>query len=82
MSDHFKINYLRDAKDGKTKIFECSSKGTSLGEIKWFDKWSKYCFYPVEFSLFDEECLCAVSSFIESLMINRRNNEDIGSLRV
>jgi len=53
----------------KTNIYEVLEKGGGvsalLGTIKWFGRWRKYCFYPVENTIYEETCLRDISQFIE-----------------
>ncbi len=38
-----------------------------LGEIKWFGRWRKYCFFPLEETVYEEKCLREIAIFIERL---------------
>ena len=46
-SEYLEFNEM-PSEGRKTKIFQvCSKKhGYPLGEVKWFNKWRQYCFYP------------------------------------
>ena len=35
----------------------------SLGEIRWFGRWRKYCFYPRTDTLFEQTCLRDIADF-------------------
>lgn len=62
---HIRFNYLRDTISGKTKIWNVISlSGDDLGEIKWFSKWRKYCFFPISYTVFEETCLTEIIEFI------------------
>lgn len=53
----------------KTNIYEILEKGggisSRLGEIRWFGRWRKYVFSPVENTLYEETCMREISQFIE-----------------
>lgn len=58
---------------GKTKIIDVMSKGgDTLGVIKWFGQWRKYCFYPEKDTIFDKSCLDEISNHINNLMLERK----------
>ena len=58
--------YDGDTPSGKTKIWHviALSGGDSLGYIKWFSRWRKYCFYPTANTTFEETCLTEIVEFI------------------
>lgn len=54
----------------KTKVYElCNSQNERdyLGEIKYNTKWRKYCFYPIDYTVFDSKCLMDIVKFINTL---------------
>jgi len=57
----------------KTTVFNIKKKDTlfSLGKIKWFGAWRKYCFFPEEEVVFDVDCLKTIILFIEKIMKER-----------
>lgn len=52
---------------GKTTIYAVRSKGTggTLGEVRWFGRWRKYAFFPVDGTVFDQACLRDIATFCE-----------------
>lgn len=36
-----------------------------LGEVKWFGRWRKFCFFPNAETVYEEVCLRDISRFIE-----------------
>jgi hypothetical protein len=46
--------YVVMAKDGNIK----------LGEIRWFGRWRKYCFYPWSETIYEETCLRDIADFL------------------
>ena len=51
----------------KTKSFNVINKkyGDILGIIKWNNGWRQYCFYPEDGTVWSEDCLEVVKTFIE-----------------
>jgi hypothetical protein len=56
------------SRSGLTKIWNILSidNNDCLGTIKWFPNWRKYCFYPSNDCVFEQDCLRVISNFIES----------------
>lgn len=54
---------------GKTQRFEVTSEssGACLGVIKWFGAWRQYCFYPSEETIWNQDCLTAVTGVLDKL---------------
>lgn len=63
---HIWFYYDGPSASGKTKIWHviALSGGDSLGFVKWFSRWRKYCFYPVGNTIFEETCLNEIVEFI------------------
>lgn len=58
----------------KTKVYElCNSRDERirLGEIKYNGAWRKYCFYPLDGTIFDSKCLHDIINFIDKLNLER-----------
>lgn len=60
---------------GKTKVYDVVAKerGEMLGEVKWFARWRKYAFFPAAGTLFEEDCLKDIASFLVTLKEERKN---------
>lgn len=58
----------------KTNKYYVMTKGSrqAIGVIKWFAAWRKYCFYPVNGTLFDPGCLTDIAAFIQERMEERK----------
>lgn len=58
----------------KTLWFQVISKNHQypLGEIKWFNKWRQYCFYPAPETVFDRTCLADIQKFILEIIRKTR----------
>lgn len=40
--------------------------GSDLGQVRWFSRWRKYGFFPVEGKVFEETCLREIAFFCET----------------
>jgi len=50
----------------KTKIFEVITKARlGLGIVKWHSAWRKYCFFPAEGTIYEEDCMRDIANFME-----------------
>ena len=59
----------------KTDIWFIETKdgNTTLGLVKWYSHWRKYCFIPAEDTIFEQDCLRDIASFIEDQTKLHRN---------
>ncbi len=59
---------------GKTKVYDVVAKerGEMLGEVKWFARWRKYAFHPNAGTLYEQDCLNDISSFLDRLKEERK----------
>jgi len=57
--------FVGRTESGKTCIWDVKSRGNSapLGQVKWYDAWRKYVFYPSPNTLFDYSCLQEIALF-------------------
>ena len=53
----------------KTKVYEVLSKlhGFRLGIVMWYGAWGQYCFFPEENTVFNNQCMKDICSFIEEI---------------
>ena len=57
---------LEDVKD-KTCVWSVFTKdGGYLGSVKWWSGWRKYCFFPANGSLYEQDCLNDIAEFLET----------------
>ncbi len=42
-----------------------ATDGGVLGEIKWFSRWRRYCFFPQPETVFEQVCMREIGEFIE-----------------
>lgn len=72
-----KVNPLAGSPIPKTVKFRVQTKDVQplvLGEIKWFTRWRKYCFFPVLETAYEQDCLRDIAQFCEQLTSGRRQN--------
>lgn len=64
-----RFELVQNHSDG-TSVFAIYNNitGEHLGLIEWHDKWRKYCFFPNDGTLWEEECLTEVIKYIKELM--------------
>ncbi|MEI3530661.1 MAG: hypothetical protein V8Q75_06370 [Bacilli bacterium] len=59
----------------KTPIYKLCNQQNELihlGEIKYNPSWRKYCFYPIDETVFDSKCLLDIVEFMDKLNRKRR----------
>lgn len=68
----FKIND-RHAKR-KTDSWEVWSleSATHLGTVRWWSPWRRYCFYPRAGTVWEQDCLRSIATFIENATAEQR----------
>jgi len=68
------INIIEQAPSEKTKRFLIQSKNgnATLGYIRWYAPWRKYCYYSIAGGIFDVACMLEIVSFINKLTLERR----------
>lgn len=52
----------------KTYIFDVYNESMCLGQVKWFARWRKYTFFPLENTVYDSRCLEEITRFMNELM--------------
>ena len=60
----------------KTSILHIhSNQGHYLGDIKWYGAWRKFCFYPIQETIWDNKCLSELLNFLEQYNKEWRNKD-------
>lgn len=73
---YLRFDYKGLSESGKTKIYEVfSSTGVHLGSIKWYSNWRRYVLFTNSNTLFDSNCLSEISTFLKSLMDERKQGK-------
>lgn len=44
---------------------------SQLGNIGWFGRWRRYAFYPLSGTVFEQDCLRDIASYIEAMTKER-----------
>lgn len=63
----FQESVVRDPKI-KTNIWAVLSihETLPLGYVRWFSNWRKYCFFPLQSTIYEQDCLRDIANFCES----------------
>jgi len=58
----------------KTKIYAVISKSDNsrLAIVKWYSNWRCYAFYPENGTIYEDDCLNAITQFLKDLMSERK----------
>lgn len=43
-----------------------------LGDIKWYTPWRTYTFFPLNNTIYEDDCLTEIAGFIKKLMAERK----------
>ena len=46
-----------------------------LGAVKWFGAWRKYCFFPCDGTLYEQDCLRDIATFCETATAEYRQRK-------
>ena len=61
------IKFSEMPQTGKTKRFAIYPKDQALaiGHVLWYGAWRKFCFFPNERTVYEEQCLRDIAEFCE-----------------
>ena len=66
------IEFIKVGDTGKTKLFDVRRLGgATLGMVKWYGPWRQYTFFPAHATVWNNECLNTIITFIDGLMAER-----------
>ncbi len=67
-----------DARPGQPHVVDVLSQrsGERLAQIKWYGPWRCYTLHPVSMTIWNEQCLMDVNSYINRLKAERSNRLD------
>jgi len=71
------VDLLAKSKSGKTNIYQVVSNGVFLGDIKWHAPWRKYAFFPDANTLYEQDCLKDLESFLTEITVKYKKNKEI-----
>ena len=64
----------QENKNRKTPIYHIFNFDTNfLGDIRWFAKWRRYCFFPYNNTVWDIKCLRDVQEQLERINIEYKS---------
>lgn len=68
------IFQLMGRTEEKTEVWRVVAKTgeVPLGQIRWFERWGKYCFFPSRQTVFDIDCMRDISGKIKELMARKK----------
>jgi len=78
---YIRFEHMGDSASGKTSEWDVLSirRGLEpLGTIRWFGRWRQYAFFPADDTLFNPECMEAISAFIRDRMKERQRQVGVG----
>lgn len=70
------LRFVQIANPGrKTGVWQVvsQSSGDVLGIIKWYGAWRQYCFFPADATLYNTDCLAAITDRVETCNRWQRN---------
>ncbi len=71
------IEFVEVADTGKTKVFDVRGlRGATLGMVKWYGPWRQYTFFPAPTTVWNNDCLKAIITFVFGLMEERKSRHD------
>jgi hypothetical protein len=57
----------------KTQIWEVRAQGGFvLGQVKWFSRWRKYCFFANGETVYEQTCLADIAEFIVLMTLKHK----------
>jgi hypothetical protein len=67
VSKYITITQSGFSPSGKTKVFRVDSKeaGFEIGYVRFYPKWRKYVYEPLNNTIYEQVCLRDIASFIE-----------------
>lgn len=72
---YIQVSWAGGSKSGKTDLYEVRNKQSMepLGSISWYAQWRKYCFYPLNNTIYDYSCLDEIGRVLFEL--NERHKQ-------
>lgn len=62
------IEFILSYKGEKTSVWFVSNAETKekIGYVKWYGPWRKYCYFPIDQTVYEQDCLRDIANFIEN----------------
>lgn len=74
MKSYLLFQHVGNTKSGKTKIVTVFNGTLSIGFIRWFSKWRRYCFFPKDELVFDSNCLTEITEQLKAMNEDHKAN--------
>ena len=60
----------------KTRVILAVNRngGYAIAKIKWFPRWRQYCFFPLDGTVYNSDCLRGITEAVDTL--NRTHGRD------
>lgn len=77
MRDNLRFGQSGTSGSGLTKIWSVMpiAENLVLGRVSWYAPWRRYCFFPIDGSLYDPSCLREIADFCEIETLNQKRNQ-------
>jgi len=73
MASHLRL--VRHSTKGRvtyTWVVYAAAGGQQLGLVAWWSPWRRYCFFPAHRTVFEQDCMREIATFIEDQTNERR----------
>ena len=77
-TEYISIKYESTSSSGKTHTYLVRAKrdGAVLGAIKWYASWRQYVLFPYPNTIFNSDCMIAITEFCEDINDKHRKALD------
>lgn len=66
---------IRSLLTKKWKVSAKNSLGFSLGVVKWWPAWRRYCFFPCKDTVYDANCLWEIADFCSRMTGEQKEDQ-------
>ena len=75
MSRWITFDLAGKSRSGKTRIWYVRTRDnlTVIGMIRWYGRWRRYVYEPAPHTVYEQECLRDIASFIEERTSEQKN---------
>jgi len=73
----FKIYEKEQGKKTNKWLVITKENRSIIGTIKWYGAWRKYCFFPKDKTVWEEDCLRDIANFIENETKTYKGNKNV-----
>ena len=78
MTKWLEFRLLRRTDSGKTNVYQIWSKKPSflVGEIRWYNGFRRYSFFPDGNAVFEETCMQDITDFLKQVSENHKTKKN------